>query len=683
MRIVPAALACLAFAAVAAARTGDSAKAFAEGHATHYSLRAYDAFGIRVQPLPDLDGDGIDDFAFGSFSLASDASGVLSSGDLAIHSGADGRRVHLLSSPGSTTLFPDALADAGDVDGDGTHDLAVGMTSSNADIHRGAVTLFSGRDARVIRRLEGELGRQRYGDAITGMPDADGDGVPELLVGAPVTNGLGRLYLHSGASGALLRTIDAPPGAVRFGTPLARLRDVDGDRIDDVVVGAATPDSDDPGRVYVLSGADYAIRHAIVGPPDGLGFGARVGSAGDFDGDGRGDFYVADPAAGGDVRTGGPGRYRIYSGASGAVVFERSGSQPREQLGQPGEAFDYDGDGTDDVVIGRRPGNATEAGSFAVHAGPDGRVLATYTNDLANDRIGSRIATLGDIDGDGRHELLATTFGSPDPRIVVAAGAVAAHAPLVAPAPHHTGLWVDPAHNGEGFALEMLADGRAAVYWFTFTRGGAQRYLLGLAAPVGRRLVFDALLATRGGRLGGAFAPGDVALTDRARLVLSFDGCDSGFAEYTVDGERERQRLVRLTGVPALACHAAPATAEDYSGAWYDTAHPGEGWVVQSIGDGRYAVLWFTYGADGAQQWFTTLAVREGARLLRSELLRPAGGRFGPYFDPAEVARPVWGTLTIEFADCNRARIAWDGTEARGEAQVQRLTRLAGLACAR
>src|SRR5687767_4354983 len=155
-------------------------KAFVEGHRTLYTLRATDQFGMRVQPLPDLNADGIGDVAFGAHSLESDSSSVLTSGDVSIYSGLDGRRLHELSAIGSTTLFPDALADAGDMDRDGTHDLAVGTTSSAADGHRGTVSVFSGRDGRMLRRLTGEIARQRYGDALATLPDRTGDGVPEL-----------------------------------------------------------------------------------------------------------------------------------------------------------------------------------------------------------------------------------------------------------------------------------------------------------------------------------------------------------------------------------------------------------------------------------------------------------------------------------------------------------------------
>jgi len=138
---------------------------------------------------------------------------------------------------------------------------------------------------------------------------------------------------------------------------------------------------------------------------------------------------------------------------------------------------------------------------------------------------------------------------------------------------------------------------------------------------------------------------------------LDADGvADLAFGTFSLEsdsGEHGTQRLQRLTAIPALACGTTSVSAEDYSGAWFDAEHPGEGRIVQSTVDGRYPVLWFTYAGDGAQQWLTALAPREGARLVASTLVRPVGGRFGAYFDPSEVSRPAWGTLAIEFASCN------------------------------
>src|SRR6266545_3813341 len=87
--------------------------------------------------------------------------------------------------------------------------------------------------------------RAYFGAALAGVGDVDGDGVPDLGVGEPSQNvagqdNQGRVFVFSGATGARLRTLGNPdPQALaRFGFALAGVGDVDGDGVPDLAVGA-------------------------------------------------------------------------------------------------------------------------------------------------------------------------------------------------------------------------------------------------------------------------------------------------------------------------------------------------------------------------------------------------------------------------------------------------------------
>jgi hypothetical protein len=317
-----------------------------------------------------------------------------------------------------------------------------------------------------------------------------------------------------------------------------------------------------------------------------------------------------------------------------------------------------------------------------LRAGPDGHPLQAITGTTSHERFGDLSAPVGDLDGDGRVDLIATTFGANESLFYVLAGTVPESAPLVAPGQQHSGIWFDPTHSGEGFVLEMLPGGGALAYFFTYTRDGGQRYFVGVGSVVGPRIVFRDFLDTAGGRLGGAFDPANVQRLDRSQLVLGFDGCNSGWAEYTVDGVRGRQRLARLTGIAGASCDAAGAgPGPDYSGTWYDAAHSGEGWVVQSSGPAQYVLLWFSYDDAGRQQWFIATVNLAAATIGTPTLLRPLGGRFGPYFRPSEVTRPEWGAIELVFSDCANATVSWNGSGYTGSSGITRLTRVAGISC--
>jgi hypothetical protein len=78
--------------------------------------------------------------------------------------------------------FGHALAAAGDADGDGIDDILVGAPLSKGT---GQAFLFSGRDLRVLAFVSGDQAGDRMGWSVASLPDLTGDGKPEFLAGAP------------------------------------------------------------------------------------------------------------------------------------------------------------------------------------------------------------------------------------------------------------------------------------------------------------------------------------------------------------------------------------------------------------------------------------------------------------------------------------------------------------------
>jgi hypothetical protein len=120
-----------------------------------------------------------------------------------------------------------------------------------------------------------------------------------------------------------------------------------------------------------------------------------------------------------------------------------------------------------------------------------------------------------------------------------------------------SGAWFVAERAGEGWMLEELADGRAALYWFTFTPGGDQAWLIGLGRREGESYVFDDLLKSRGGRFGDAFDPSAVQLSRVGSLRLELQGCSQLLVDYQVDGEgwgSAHRRSVRLSTPAGATC---------------------------------------------------------------------------------------------------------------------------------
>ena len=123
------------------------------------------------------------------------------------------------------------------------------------------------------------------------------------------------------------------------------------------------------------------------------------------------------------------------------------------------------------------------------------------------------------------------------------------------------------------------------------------------------------------------------------------------------------------------------------SGSWYDPARSGEGLILQFLPNGKALVIWFTYppaGEAAEQAWLITeLGGVDGSKRRFNAVYRPQGGIFGDAFNPDNISSVVWGTMELEFRDCNMLTLRYAGPPAfgSGERTMTRLTSLDQLAC--
>ncbi|MEQ1517119.1 MAG: hypothetical protein ABL931_11595, partial [Usitatibacteraceae bacterium] len=123
------------------------------------------------------------------------------------------------------------------------------------------------------------------------------------------------------------------------------------------------------------------------------------------------------------------------------------------------------------------------------------------------------------------------------------------------------------------------------------------------------------------------------------------------------------------------------------SGSWFDPARDGEGIVLQYLANGKALLTWFTYppaGEPGEQAWLITdLGQVQGSKIIFPTVYRPQGGLFGDGFDPTRITNTPWGTLELEFQNCNSLTMRFAGPPAfgNGERTMTRLTALDQLNC--
>lgn len=322
----------------------------------------------------------------------------------------------LFSGPGPYDFLGARVAGAGDLNGDGFADILVSAhgASPGGLLYAGEVRVYSGADGAVLLTLSGQAPSEGFGTSVEPAPDFDGDGIPELLVGAQFASpggvaAAGSVRLFSGATGSLLLSFNGTD-LVGMLSPSVVLGDVTGDGIADIV--ACAPGADvfgltDNGRMTVFSGADATPWYDVVGSASGEGF-SSVARVGDLDGDTLPDFAAGAPGAafGGIPQA---GLVTVFSGQTGSPIASSGGTIANELFGFSVAGIgDVDGDGAGDVAVGR-PG----AGLVDLVSGASLTLWISIPGPPPVSYLGSSVGATGDVDFDGVPDLIAGGLATP------------------------------------------------------------------------------------------------------------------------------------------------------------------------------------------------------------------------------------------------------------------------------
>ncbi|MCC6661988.1 MAG: VCBS repeat-containing protein [Phycisphaerales bacterium] len=386
--------------------------------------------GERACVIPDCTGDGYPEFALGASSRPhGPAIPEHGKARVFIYSGATGAYVTHFFPP--VFAGPYALAGIDDASGDGRGDLAVGVPQFHPP--GGRVHLYSPAESVWLRALTPPSGAAglHFGVSVAAMPDADGDGLGDVLVGAPlpvetfIAGATGRAFLMSGATGLALRIL-TPPAVMQdpgFGSLVLSIPDLTADGRADVLVGGS-------GSVHVYSGTTGARVYTIIGPrtPPSLVAGAPVfghaaASVPDVDNDGVDDLVISNPSVPVGVGPMSPafapdaGAIYIYSGRTG--VLRRTVLGPPIGMNHFGWSVagvpDQNGDGRGDIAVTAPLNPDVFHGGYGpgvvfVLSGFSGNRLRNLPSPHPENggRLGSAVLALPDLTGDGRAELVIT-----------------------------------------------------------------------------------------------------------------------------------------------------------------------------------------------------------------------------------------------------------------------------------
>ncbi len=305
-----------------------------------------DHFGVSATGLGDINGDGFDDFAVAADrndEAGTDAGKVyIYLGGKTL----DGEADIVLFGARSNNWFGNSISGGQDVNNDGVPDLLVGAPYGGRK-YGGVVNLYlGGKDWKTPALvLSGETAGDSYGSEVRMLGDVNGDGVSDFAVSAVYAstesaNHSGIVYIYAGGSVVSSNPIAKLTGKLpreQLGYSICSQIDITGDGVNDIVVGAPGGGPGGMGAAYVFSGGQVVRNEPALkyfGQHRNDLFGISISPAGDFNGDGFTDVMIGAPYT--DAGSYHAGRVEIYPGgknASNERIFHLNGSTEEDQCG--------------------------------------------------------------------------------------------------------------------------------------------------------------------------------------------------------------------------------------------------------------------------------------------------------------------------------------------------------------
>jgi len=424
----------------------------ADWNATGNQANAH--FGAAVSIAGDVNGDGYADAIVGAPDYADDQAGEGAA--FVYHGSATGL-------PGSADWsatgeqagahFGAAVSTAGDVNGDGHSDLAIGATGYDHDetdegaafvYHGGPAGLATGQAWSAMSKQAGAL----LGWSVSTAGDVDGDGYADVIVGAPrydhgqTEEGVVFLYAGGpdGPATSPTWTGESDQEWAWFGQAVATAGDVNNDGYSDVIAGAPRYEGEQKyeGAAFIYHGGPSGLvttSTLAIHPTDQADarFGAAVASAGDVNGDGYADVIIT--ANGYDAEQINEGAAFVYHGGPTGLAADPAWTgHPTDQayanFGRSAStAGDVNGDGYSDVVIGAPwydthqshnsqnegvafvyYGSSTGLTATSTRGGTTGSADWTVTGDCNGAELGVSVSTAGDVNNDGYSDLIVGAY---------------------------------------------------------------------------------------------------------------------------------------------------------------------------------------------------------------------------------------------------------------------------------
>lgn len=219
------------------------------------------------------------------------------------------------------------------------------------------------------------------------------------------------------------------------------------------------------------------------------------------------------------------------------------------------------------------------------------------------------------------------------------------------------GNYFAPERDGEGCQLTLEGDQITFILTCYIYLDGEQVWLIGAGALIDGSILIEDMFITAGASFGSAFNPADVVRTNWGRAEFIPLDCNNAVLSLESVLPEFGTFENTLTKIVAGDCSQAGEQIEfdDRIGNWFDPLRDGEGFQL-SMEAGRQAwiLTWYTY-LGGEQFWMIGTGTETDNQIVFDNMHITDGADFGVDFRPEDVTRELWGTITLEFIDCNNA----------------------------
>ena len=338
------------------------------------------------------------------------------------------------------------VATAGDVNGDGYSDIAIGApeydnintAGGRVHVYYGSATGPSVTPNWTKEEYCGLSLSERFGYSVATAGDVNGDGYSDLIVGAmtyttnvSLTWSQGKAFVYHGSASGLSASANWSATVTVtnawFGASVSSAGDVNGDGYSDVVVGCpfwTQFTSSTEGKAFVYHGSASGLSGSAnwssnVGEPYNQQYASDVASAGDVNGDGYSDILIGQERYNSNIFAGyNEGRVFAYygssTGLSATANWTKVGPQQNFFGNSISTAGDVNGDGYSDAVIGAYQANSGQEGEGRVYVyngsstGLSVNPVWIAESNQSYSNFGTSVSTAGDVNGDGYADIIAS-----------------------------------------------------------------------------------------------------------------------------------------------------------------------------------------------------------------------------------------------------------------------------------